>query len=425
MYENLLAQEKVKAALAADIERASLPPTLLFSGPAASGKLTAALETARLLSCSRGGEWNCSCPDCARHRFLAHGDLLLFGRRSFPEEIALAKEFFLRAPSQASAFFFLRAFRKLLARFNPVLWAGEEAKLGKAASLIQSIEEGLAAIDPDAMGAEISSDLNKTVASLTADAGALEALAPEAPGVFMIRNMGMWAQLSPWGKCKTIIVENADSMQDSARNAMLKLLEEPPAAARFILLTSRRASMIATILSRARLYSFAARDAEATALVLSKVFKTQEKAPSLQAFLESRRAFPPAAARGYAERFVGRLLLDLDDASLMGPSYGPSLARQAETSGAALTEILDEIGAATGGFGSKDKAMAASFTYFIKALLSVFSDLLKESRDNPALIALLERWSRLAREAAVQYGALNRSPDLLIKVLAASYGDGI
>ena len=67
--------------------------------------------------------------------------------------------------------------------------------------------------------------------------------------------------------------------------------------------------------------------------------------------------------------------------------------------------------------------MAGAFNHFIRALMQVFSGLLAESAGNPALLALVERWSRLAREAAVQYGSLNRSPDLLAKVLATSFGD--
>ncbi|MFA5851293.1 MAG: DNA polymerase III [Spirochaetales bacterium] len=425
MYENLLAQDGARASLIGDIESGSVPPALLFSGPPASGKLTAALETARILSCTRKGAWNCSCSDCARHRLLIHGDLLLLGKRSFPEEIIVAREFLLRSPGQASAYFFLRSIQKLLARFNPALWSGEETKLGKAVPLMQSIEEALDLIDPEGLGGEIPATIAKAVESAYSDALSLEPFAPEAPGVFMIRNMEVWAQLAPAGRRKTVIIENADRMQDSARNAMLKILEEPPETVRFILLTSRRASMLATILSRSRLYSFAPRDGAATALVLSRVFKSDEMAPSLQSYLESRIPFPPQLARVHAERFAGRILADLTDKSpAIGP-FGRAIAQEAALAGKSIAELLDELGEATGGFGSKDKAMAGSFVQFIKALLSVFSDLLKESAGEPAIVALVDRWSRLAREAAVQYGSLNRNPDLLVKVLATSFGDSI
>jgi len=425
MYENLLAQDSVRASLIGDMKSASIPPALLFAGPPASGKLTAALETARILSCTRQAAWNCSCPDCVRHRYLVHSDLLLFGKRTFPEEIVVAKEFLLRSPGQASAYFFLRSVRKLLARFNPMLWSGEETKLGRVAPLIQSIEESLGSIDPETIGASIGGNVIKGLESVYSDALSLEPQVPDMPGVFMIRNMEVWAQLAPAGNRKTVIIENADRMQDSARNAMLKMLEEPPETVRFILLTSRRASMMATILSRSRLYSFSPRSEDATSLIVSKVFKSTEKPRSLQDFFESRISFPPAAARTFAELFVGKLIADRNGGPEFGGAYALALAGAAGNSGKSFPEILDDLGVATGGFGSKDKTMAGSFLQFAKALLSVFSGLLKESTNNPALVAQIDRWSRSAREAAVQYGTLNRNPELLIKVLAMSFGDNL
>ena len=425
MYENLLAQDALRFILESDINGGTLPPALLFSGPPASGKLTAALETARILSCQRNAAWNCGCPDCSRHRMLVHSDLLLFGKRSFPVEIIAAREFIHRNPGQASAYFFLRSVRKLLARFNPVLWKGDETKLAKASSLIQSIEESIDIIDPETLGKEIPAPIAAAIDSAYGDTLSLESLAPESPGVSMIRNVGVWTQLAPVGKKKTVIIENADHMQDSARNAMLKMLEEPPETVHFILLTSRRASMMSTILSRSRLYSFAPRDAAATERILARVFRSEEMAPSLQAFFESRLPFPPSIARFHAERFAGKLIFDLGDESLTKGPYCLSLASEAQRTGKSMTELLDELGEATGSFGSKDKSMVGSFSHFMKALLSVFSDLLAESASEPAVVALVDRWSRLARDAAVQYGSLNRSADLLVRVLATSFGDRI
>ncbi len=423
MYENLLAQDAVRSLLEGDIRGGTLPPALLFSGPPASGKLTAALETARILSCQGKAAWNCPCSDCARHRQLIHPDLLLLGKRSFPEEIIAAREFIRRSPGQASAYFFLRSIRKLLSRFNPILWKGEETKLAKAVSLIQSIEEAIDIIVPENLGAALPAPVEAAVDTAYGEALSLETLVPEAPSVTVIRNVGVWTQLAPAGRRKTVIVENADHMQDSARNAMLKMLEEPPETIRFILLTSRRASMMATILSRSRLYSFAPRDAAATGRILARVFKSEEMAPSLQAFFESRLPFPPSIARLHAERFIGRLLLDLGDKShRMGP-YSLALASEARSLGKSMTELLNELGEATGYFGSRDKTMTGSFVHFIKALLSVFSGLLAESAGEPAVVATVDRWSRLARDAAVQYGSLNRSPDLLMRVLATSFGE--
>ncbi|MCR5621263.1 MAG: DNA polymerase III, partial [Treponema sp.] len=81
MFENILFQS-ASSLLARDIENGGLPPSILFAGPAASGKLSAALETARVLSCRASGIkglWNCGCPSCAQHKVLVSQNLLLAG----------------------------------------------------------------------------------------------------------------------------------------------------------------------------------------------------------------------------------------------------------------------------------------------------------------------------------------------------------
>ena len=423
MFENLIAQEAVAAGLAEAVREAALPPALLFSGPPASGKLTAALELARVLSCTGSRTWNCPCPHCAQHRLLTHGDLLLFGKRSLPEEIGVARNLLAQYPGQTSAYFFARAARKLLARFNPVLWAGEETKLGKVLPLVQSIQDSLDQLRPEIAGTTLSDPEIKAADSVVADCQTLEASCPEQPGVFMIRNMEVWAQLAPTSSRKTVVIENADRMQDSARNAMLKILEEPPETVRFVLLTSRRASMMATILSRSRIFNFVPRDEDASRAVASRVFKSREAVPSLQEFFESKMPFPPSEAIREARRFIGCLLAPK---VAQGAAFGPlaaTMAEEAAASKATARAILAGIVEETGGFGARDKSMAGSFLRFARALLSVFASLLGESSGNPGTLALIDEWSRLVREAAIQYSSLNRNPELLAEVLADSFGD--
>ena len=47
----------------------------------------------------------------------------------------------------------------------------------------------------------------------------------------------------------TLIIENADKMQEGSRNAMLKILEEPPEHVVFILATTELHKIPATVLS--------------------------------------------------------------------------------------------------------------------------------------------------------------------------------
>jgi DNA polymerase III subunit delta' len=52
------------------------------------------------------------------------------------------------------------------------------------------------------------------------------------------------------GRCRVVIIDEADRLTDDAENALLKSLEEPPSASVFILVTSRPETLLATIRSR-------------------------------------------------------------------------------------------------------------------------------------------------------------------------------
>lgn len=67
-----------------------------------------------------------------------------------------------------------------------------------------------------------------------------------------IRRMRLEAQNTPTkGGCRVFILPDCDTMNDSAQNAFLKLLEEPPEGAVFIMTCRQRMNMLETIRSRA------------------------------------------------------------------------------------------------------------------------------------------------------------------------------
>ncbi len=55
---------------------------------------------------------------------------------------------------------------------------------------------------------------------------------------------------------RVVIVDPADALTEEAANALLKTLEEPPAGTQFILVTSRAASLLQTVLSRSQRVRF-------------------------------------------------------------------------------------------------------------------------------------------------------------------------
>ncbi|MBP5442142.1 MAG: DNA polymerase III [Treponema sp.] len=278
MFDNVLHQSATDL-LSDDILKNTLPQSLLFAGPTGAGKLTAALELARILGCTNQtrGAWNCSCPSCKKHKAMVNQSLLLCGPSSRTLEISAAKATLLSQNAnatshvEASRYLYLRAVRKLTLRFSPILWEGED-KLSKFSPILQAIDENLEYLEP---GRTLPSgeELGKILDEIEEKTTKLEAnyLYQSLP-VSQIRNISSWAHLSSTSGKKVVIIENAEKMADSSRNALLKILEEPPADLMFILTTEQRGAMLPTILSRVRTYNFFERSREQQQEVINRVF---------------------------------------------------------------------------------------------------------------------------------------------------------
>jgi len=79
----------------------------------------------------------------------------------------------------------------------------------------------------------------------------------KSAGIDEIREIRELALLRPMtGRHRVFIIENAERISLEAANALLKILEEPPAHAYFILITKNPELLPATIQSRCRLISF-------------------------------------------------------------------------------------------------------------------------------------------------------------------------
>lgn len=61
---------------------------------------------------------------------------------------------------------------------------------------------------------------------------------------------------------KVYIIDQADLMQDYAQNALLKILEEPPQYATFLLCTPSKAALLGTVLSRTAVFSLDSGDGD-------------------------------------------------------------------------------------------------------------------------------------------------------------------
>ncbi|MDR2136399.1 MAG: DNA polymerase III [Treponema sp.] len=441
MFENIIAQAAADR-LRGDIEAGILAPSMLFYGPAASGKGTAALELGRVLSCGGKGGWNCPCPHCARHKALLHPDLLLMGRRAFAGEIA-ASAAVLPRDFPHGRLLLIRSVRKLLGRFSPALWEGDR-ELGKLNPLIQALEDDLEALE--GVPGEGGEALGALGASIIKNALKLEAegIAEFIP-VAQVRRASYWGHLAPLGRRKLLVIENADRMKEEALNSLLKILEEPPERLTIVLCTARKEGILPTLLSRLRPYRFTRRDAGAEGDLIRRVFRDKQAGEAL-AVSVSAVSYSAAPARGGLEAYLDSFLPVNRDTLYPLAAFFVSSVALAALDGfrrrgiAVLPDELVALGkhcapiAASAGLGrpaadSKtitEKVLAEARNFQIRALFSCFlalalelvSEALRPLGTGPRRIVYLRIWKESVETAAIA-GSLNQSPALTLDRLVS------
>jgi DNA polymerase-3 subunit gamma/tau len=422
VFENII-EQGAALQLRDDILSGRLAPSMLFYGPSETGKGSAALELARVLSCEGDTSWKCRCPACESHRYLRHGDLLILGSRSFSAEIAASSSAFLREPSnQNTKTLFVRSLRKLQIRFSQVLMEADP-KLGKISPLLQSLEEDLNELW------FVTDSTNPSVPEKLAGSLVKDALKLESEGmsgfipVGHIRRAAYWCRLAPNGKRKTLIIENADRMKEEARNSLLKLLEEPPDTVCIVLTSQRRESIMPTILSRLRPYRFLKRGTESEKEVIRRVFRDSANEDSpISAYLDSflptntEKLYPLAAYFIASLARTAALSLKKKGAVIpaminsLGERYAP-IADEAGFERSVRSAVIIKTLLAEGGNFEDD-----AFSRFLKAVLENISPFLRTA-ENPQYIAYNEMFKKYTGEAETAVGVLNQSPALALEAL--------
>jgi DNA polymerase-3 subunit gamma/tau len=393
MFENIVGQAAVIRTLAQEIGTGTFPRAVLFTGPAYSGKLSAALETARALTCERSGEWSCDCAPCARHRLLLHPDLVLAGPRSFRAETRAARDALRRTGAAASRFLFLRSVRKLVRRFDPHVFQAEDSKRRDVQSTLLALEELLLALEPERPLPE-GKAADKLFADVEALCDKLEGCLPKDNiPIAVIRSIAQWASFTTPGSRKIVVLENASRLLESSRNALLKIIEEPPPAVHFILIAERASELIPTIRSRLRPYVFQARRTEETREILARVFKEDNPAyDTLKSYFLAWEDIRIEEVRALARRFAEKVL-----------ARGPVVIRNE------IPELFDR-GAPRDLYRSfLEELLAALRSYLARGEIA-------PGRGLPPLVRF-EAWNRLVRSRAREFFTLNIAPAPFIEGL--------
>ncbi len=227
----------------------------------------------------------------------------MLGSSLFIDEINTCADILKKSQPVYARYMFIRSVRKLLKRFDPVLWEGSEPKFKQSIGSAEKAEELLRGIKIyGELGApeKLSKNIDKIVNECSK---IVEGYNSDNIPIDQIRRINSWAHTAS-DSVKVVIIENADTMGESSRNSLLKLLEEPPRDCYFILTTSRKGAIIPTILSRTRIFNFSERGPEETSEVISKIFREQNGGyRNIREFFLSRKA-DTAQLKELASSFV-------------------------------------------------------------------------------------------------------------------------
>ena len=395
MFENIIGQTETIRALRGELAQGRFPRSSLFFGPAYAGKLSTALEAARVLTCAEGrGEWSCECASCRMQKELTHPQTVLLGPRYSDVEIAASADALMRSRKPSTLYLLLRAVRKLTRRFDFWIADADDARVKGMQERVAQLEELADGLSP---GSELppARELGELLERIVAAAAPVAAqVRSDTISIGQVRRLAAWAHLTAAGSRKIALIENADRMQDSARNALLKLLEEPPASVHLILLSTRRAAIIPTILSRLRPYSFPARTEGEEKDVMTKIFRRDAgDFPGLRGFFLAWREINPEKLSQLARRFM-------------------ELARGANDPGVDIVEEMSEL--LPERKPQRGRSSRETLASFLEELMTHLGELLREGSESPES---LERWSAAARDALARIESYNMQPAAVVEAL--------
>ena len=255
-FSSILGQDKTIKRLRSLVETGRVPPAMIFHGPPGGGKFPAALEFAAALNCTRVA-FTEAAPAAAEEP----ADGLFFAE---PEP----------APAPAPA-----------AAARPPE-SPAPAPAGDSCGLCRSCLQAKSGAHPDIR-----------VVDTLFQAALLDEDESANLKVDTVRELTRWAQqkpmLSDW---KIFVIRDAEALVPQAQNALLKTLEAPPPNTVIVLTTSKKNSLLATILSRSFPVEFAPLPRAVVAELLSARGTDPAEARKLAAL--SRGSMEKAAEAG-------------------------------------------------------------------------------------------------------------------------------
>lgn len=197
--------------------------------------------------------------------------------------------------------------------------------------------------------------------------------------VDQIRELGEFlslsAALSPW---RVVVIDSVDELEPSGANALLKMLEEPPANTLFFLVSHAPGRLLPTIRSRCRRLDFQKLDDDAMTSIL------ESRAPEVSATERQRIVAMSFGSAGRALAFAELGLAKLEDAAI-------AILRHGDPTNARRSDLASELG---------KKGAAERYAAFLDLAPSLIAREARTLQGN-SLERALEAYGRTRELAAV------------------------
>lgn len=278
MFSNIIGQDNVIKLLKNDIIKKSLNNSMIFHGESGNGKLITALEFVRVINCHHTGESVCKCQNCLNIRSLDFKGLIFLSRRNFYNYLLEYLNGY-RKSKDIQLYEKIKRIIKLvylpLQSFliKDIFNESDKKTIFNTSENIQKIFTK----------SEISSSDSEEL--LEAIKGVNELYKKQGIPVDMLREALDWTYIAQPDINRVVIIDQADYLEESSRNILLKRLEEPSPNLFFILIAENKNRIIQTIKSRCRSYFFNRLKKESVVKIISTNFKEDAIYNSVNDFL--------------------------------------------------------------------------------------------------------------------------------------------
>lgn len=293
MFNKLsLSQREIANILKSSIENNTFSNSSLFCGEPYSSKMTAAIEVAKALSCftDKKGD-NCNCPSCKAYDNYLMQNLVVISNRDFENRIDVALAQFVKNRNAFTKKYLIETIRIFLLSYHNGVYTDKAKKLFDVAYEVSEMINEFDKRKEDFKIREaqrFAKDLRQKMKPLiTVSNKNLTALSVDG-----VRALQTWLSNTLVNeKARIVIIEAIEKSNDSVRNSLLKILEEPNENVYFILISSNPSRIMKTILSRVRKINFPSLSLETQAMLLKPFNVEEQKIDTLEKFFLSASGF--------------------------------------------------------------------------------------------------------------------------------------